>query len=55
VADESVVFDRDSFTDEGVTGNLAVLANCGILLNFHECPDFGVVSNFATIEVDELG
>jgi hypothetical protein len=55
VADEDVVLDRDSFTDERVARYLAALADGGILLNFNECSDLGFIADFASVEVDELG
>ena len=54
VAQEHAVFDRDAFTDEGVTGNFAVLAHGGILLNLDERADFGVVAHRASVQIDEL-
>src|SRR6266436_4349319 len=50
---EHVVFDRHSLTDEGMTGDLYVLSNAGILLNLHKRADSAAVSNRATIKVDE--
>src|SRR6202790_2043255 len=54
VADEDTVFDVHSFADEGMAGDLAVLSNSGVLLNFDKGPDFRVVINFAAIEIDEF-
>src|SRR6267143_761260 len=53
-SDEAVVLDGHSFADEGVAGNLAVLAEPGILLDFDEGADLGVVADFTAVEVDEL-
>src|SRR6185295_6535627 len=54
VSDKDLIFDRHAFTNEGVARYFAPLANFGILLNLDKRPDFRIVSNLATIEVDEL-
>ena len=53
VANEDVVLDGHSFTDESVAGNLAVASDDSVLLHFNECADLRTVSNFASIEVDK--
>ncbi len=55
MADEDVVLDGHPFTDEGVAGDLAVAADCGVLLDFNEGADLGVVADRAAVEVDEFG
>ena len=52
--DEDFVLDRHAFADEGMTRYLAPLADLGILLNLDEGPDFCVITDLATIEVDEF-
>jgi hypothetical protein len=51
VADEHIVFDHDTFTNEGMAGNFAIAAHGRIFLNFHKCSDGGVVANFAPVEI----
>ena len=55
VPNEDVVFDRDPFADEGVAGDLAALADAGVLLDLDKGADLRLVSDFASIEIDELG
>ena len=55
VADEDVVLDGHAFADERVAGNLALTAHRSVLLNFHERSDFGVVADFAAVQIDEFG
>src|ERR1019366_1778253 len=55
VSDEDVVFNLDSFANESVAGNLAVLADTGIFLDFHEGSDLGVGADRAAVQIDELG
>ena len=54
MSDKHVVFDRHSFANEGVTRNLAALADDGILLDLDKRADLGFVPNFAAIEVNEF-
>src|ERR1035438_7625125 len=54
MTDEDVILDHDPFTDEGVTGNLAALANRSVLLNLDKGADLGIVAYLTTVEVDEL-
>src|SRR6516165_325039 len=54
VPNEDVVFDGDPLAHEGVARDLASLADGRVLLNFDKGSDFCLVSNFATVEVDEL-
>ena len=44
----------DALADKCVAGDLAALADASILLNFNECADLCIVSDFAPIEIDEL-
>jgi hypothetical protein len=37
-----------------VTGDLAAAADSGILLNLDKCADLRLVSDFASIEIDEF-
>src|ERR1700720_1884167 len=53
VADEHVVFDRDALANEAMAGDLAVLSDSRVLLNLNKSPDFRVVTDFATIKIDE--
>src|ERR1700676_4966377 len=55
VADEDTVFDVHSFADEGIAGDLAVLSDSGVLLNFDKGPYFRVIVNFAAVEINKLG
>src|SRR5580698_2546248 len=54
MTDEDVIFDHDSFTDKAVTGYLAALPDCGVLLNLDERADFRLVAYFTSVKVDEL-
>ena len=54
VPDKDLVLDRDPFTDERVARYLASPADFGILLNLNECSNVGLISNLATVEVDEF-
>jgi hypothetical protein len=38
-----------------MTRDLAPTADLGVLLNLNKGPDFGLVPDFASIDVDELG
>jgi hypothetical protein len=53
VADEDLVLDRHSLTDERMALNLAPRANLGVRLNFNKGPNPGFVADFAAVEVDE--
>ena len=55
MADENIIFNGYSFTDEGVARYFTVLADKGILLNFNESPDFCIVTNTAAIKIDKFG
>ena len=55
MADKYIVLDRDSFADEGVTGNLAVTSNLRILLDLYERADLGLITDLASIKIDKLG
>ena len=52
--DENLILDRHSFANEGMTGNLAILSNGRIFLNFDKCSDLRVVSDFASVEIARL-
>src|ERR1019366_6402140 len=54
MTNKNLVFNRHAFTDKGMTGDFAFLADFGIFLNFNERPNLRIVSHFATVEVDEL-
>src|SRR6185436_7698089 len=53
VTNEDFVFERDAFTDEGVAGNFAATTDLRVLLDFNERSDFGFVTDFATVQIDE--
>jgi hypothetical protein len=54
MAEEDAVFDRDTFTDKRVTGNLAIVADRGVLLNLDKRTNLGVVTHGASVHVDEF-
>src|SRR3974390_1558973 len=51
--DKDVVLDRHAFAYERMTGDLAPLADRGILLYFNERADLCAVPNRAAVQVDE--
>ena len=53
VSNKDLVFDRDPFTNEGVARYFAPPADLGILLNLDKCPNLRLITDLATIEVDE--
>jgi hypothetical protein len=55
VSDEHIVLDGHAFADERVALDLAVPADAGVLLHFHECPDLRIVADRTAVKVDELG
>src|SRR6266852_1611214 len=55
VTDENVVLDRDAFANEAVAGNLAVLSDGCVLLNFNKRSYFRVVAYLAAVNIDEFG
>ena len=55
MSDKDIVFDIDTFADEGVTRNFAASPDSDVLLNFDECTDFGLITDFATVQIDEIG
>ena len=55
MSDENIIFNRHSFTDEGVARYFAVSADKGILLNFNKSADFCIVANITAIEIDKFG
>src|ERR1700693_4387359 len=54
VTNKHVVLDRDAFANEAMAGDLAILSDSRILLNLNKSPNFRVVTDFATIKIDEL-
>ena len=54
MTDEDVIFDGHALTHERVAGNLAAAADTGVLLNFNERTNLGLIADFATVEIDEL-
>jgi hypothetical protein len=54
VTDEHVVLDRNPFANKRVAGDLAVPTNFGVLLNFHKRADFGVIADFAAVQIDKF-
>src|ERR1041385_5867622 len=54
VPDEDLVFDRHTFADEAMTGDFAVAADTGTLLDLDEGSHAGAVADFAPIEVYEI-
>ena len=54
MADEDFVLDRHAAANEAMAGDLAVLSDSRVLLNLNKSPDFRVVTDFATIKIDEL-
>lgn len=55
VPNENIIFDRYTFTDERVRGNLAAAPDEGVFLNLDECSDFCVVAKRAAVEIDQIG
>jgi len=55
VAYEDPVFDLDPFTDEAMARDLAVMADCRTLLDFHERADLRSVADNASIQVNQFG
>ena len=54
MTDKNVVFNCDTFTNEGVAGDFAVTTHLGVLLDLNKCTDLRLGSDFTTVEVDEL-
>jgi hypothetical protein len=54
VSDEHVILNRYTLTYKGVTRNLAVFADAGILLNFNEGANLGLLTDLTAIQVYEL-
>ena len=50
MADEDVVLYGHALADKGVRGDLAILADEGVLLDLDERPDLGAVANGAAVE-----
>jgi hypothetical protein len=55
VADEHLVFDGHALADEAVRGDLAALADDGVLLDFDERADLRVGPDRASVEIHERG
>ena len=53
MANEYLVFDRNSFAYEAMRGDFASFAYRGALLYFNECADAGTGSNRAAIQINE--
>ncbi len=54
MADEDVVFNSYTFTDESVAGNFAVASHDSAFLDFNERSNFGAFADLTTIKVDEV-
>jgi hypothetical protein len=55
VTNENIVLNADAFTDKGMTGDLAAFPHRRVFLDLDEGPDFCLISNFASVEIDEFG
>ena len=55
MANEDIVLNDYAFADKGVARDLAALADLGVFLHLNKRADLGLVSNFTTVKVDELG
>lgn len=53
MADEDSVFDRNPFTDEGVTRNLTPFTNGNAFLDFDKGANPRFITDFAAIKIDE--
>jgi hypothetical protein len=53
MADEYVILNHNSLADESMGGNLAAGANRGVLLNFDERADFGVIPYGASVQIHQ--
>jgi hypothetical protein len=51
VADKTLIFDANSFANEGVTRNLASFADINTPLNLNECANSSTASDYATVQV----
>ena len=51
---EDLVFKRNSFANEGMAGDLAVPADGGPFLNLDKSPDFCIVPDLASVEIDKV-
>src|SRR4029078_9951753 len=54
VPDEHLVLDAHAFADEAVRGDFAASSDRRAGLDFNKRPDPGLVTNRATIQVDEI-
>ena len=54
MSDENIVFDGDTFANEGMRRNLTPTSNDGVLLNLDKGSDFGIVAYRATVQVDQF-
>src|SRR5690606_10031907 len=55
MADEDAVLDGHAFANEAVAGNLAILADDGVALDFDERADAAARADATPVEVDEIG
>ncbi len=55
VANENVILDSNSLADKAVRGYFAAAANRRILLDFHKRADLGLISDGASVKIDQLG
>jgi hypothetical protein len=54
VPDKDVVFDDYTFTNETMARDFAAPANGNVFLDFYECTDLRLVSDFASVQVYEF-
>jgi hypothetical protein len=54
MTDKHVVFNSYSFANERVTRDLTIVSDPGSFLDFDKGTDFGVVSDFAAIEIYKI-
>jgi hypothetical protein len=54
VTDKNVMFDGDTFADEGVAGNFTVFTDLCAFLNFNEGAYLRIIADFTAVEVDEV-
>jgi hypothetical protein len=55
MTDEHVVLDVHSLANKAMARDLAALADFGVLLHLDKGADLCLISNFTTVEIDELG
>jgi hypothetical protein len=54
VPEEDAVFDRYTFADKRVTGNLAITADRRVLLNLNKRTNLGIVAYSTPVHIDEF-